>query len=58
MATLKEQTNTLKELSEKVDRIERRLDLLEDKFTDSFDLAQETSFIKVFFVFCLIINFE
>ena len=37
----------LTELSEKVDRIERHLTELDDKITESYNLSNETEFIKV-----------
>jgi uncharacterized coiled-coil protein SlyX len=38
----------LTELTEKVDRIERHLNDLDDKINESYNLSQETDFIKVF----------
>jgi uncharacterized coiled-coil protein SlyX len=38
----------LTELTEKVDRIERHLNELDDKINESYNLSQETDFIKVF----------
>ena len=37
----------LSELSEKVDRIDRHLSELDDKITESYNLSNETDFIKV-----------
>ncbi|RIB06018.1 hypothetical protein C2G38_2218127 [Gigaspora rosea] len=41
----------LNELSKKMNRIERRLSEMDDRFSESFDLAHETNFINVIFIF-------
>ena len=46
----------LTELTEKVNRIERHLNELDDKINESYNLSQETDFIKVFEI--IFITFE
>jgi hypothetical protein len=41
----------LNKLSEKMNRIERRLSKMDNRFSESFDLAHETNFINVIFIF-------
>ena len=44
----------LTELTEKVDRIKRHLNDLDDKINESYNLSQETDFIKVFKIIFII----
>ena len=41
----------LNELSEKMNQIERHLSEIDDRFSESFDLAHKTNFINVIFIF-------
>ena len=41
----------LNELSKKMNLIERHLSEMDNRFSESFDLAHETNFINVIFIF-------
>ena len=43
--------NKLNELSKKINQIKRCLSEMDDRFSESFDLAHKTNFINIIFIF-------
>ena len=43
--------NKLNELTDKIDRIERKVFEMDDRISESLDTSQETAFIKVIIIY-------